>query len=438
MNYDPQTVSNVKMAEESLLSCFLMSPDTFNVVGDWFTQSDFYDSNNGEIFKAIKHLSDSGEVVDLISVAQQVKTLELKTHSAQILTQAGSSSSYEYYAKLVKEYATKRKLDEIGKVLSYQATGETKSEDLIKDLEQKLADLTATQKGGGEINTKEQVDEILENIKRLKDNPQDVTGITTGFGKLDMKLSGLHTSDLIILAARPARGKSAFALQLARNVAYAHHPVLFFSLEMGAEQLIQRLVASESKVDLGKIRSGRVTDIEVQALELGGDIIKTLPLYFNDKAGVQVKDIRSQLKLHNSRQEKIEFVIVDYLQLMAIGKNSNNMVQDVTEISRGLKMIAKEFNVPVLALSQLSRKVEERGGKPKLSDLRDSGSIEQDADIVMFLHADNPDEDSFGNKDIELLIEKHRNGSTGSLPLKFQGSKMTFCEVDESLDPANW
>lgn len=425
--------SNLKELEQSLLACFIMNPDTFNVVGDELTSKDFTDPRHGVIFESIKALSDGGEAIDLVTLNQRVKTSDLKVYLAEILGTIGSASNYQYYIKLVKEASIKRQLEEIGKGLAYQSTGDSKSEDLIQGLEQKLADLTATTKGGGEINTGEAVDEVIENVKRLKDNPQEVVGITTGFDRLDMKLSGLHSSDLLILAARPARGKSALALQLARNVALkAKVPTLFFSLEMGAEQLVQRLIASESKVELGKIRSGRVSDKEMEALGLGAEIIKVLPLYFNDKAGVQVKDIRSQIKLHNSKsKDKIGFIIVDYLQLMAIGKNTSSMVQEVTEISRGLKMIAKEFNVPVMALSQLSRNVESRGGKPKLSDLRDSGSIEQDADIVMFLHSETADEDPFGQKDIELLIEKHRNGSTGSIPLKFDGSKMTFLEIDE-------
>lgn len=427
----------MKEAEKSLLCCFLLTPDTFNAVGD-FTEKDFYDPNHGIIYKSIKDLMDAGSPVDMVSVSQTTKQPGIAMVLSDIMGATGSSSNYDYYAKLVKDYSARRQLNELGQVLSHQSVGDTRPEEMIQSIEQKIADITATTKGGGEIDTKEAVDEVVENVRRLKDNPQEVVGITTGFDKLDMKLSGLHSSDLIILAARPARGKSAFALQLARNVAFkAKVPTLFFSLEMGAEQLVQRLVASESKVELGKIRSGKVSDKEMEALDIGGSIIKVLPLYFNDKAGVQVKDIRSQIKLHNSKsKDKIGFIIIDYLQLMAIGngKGNDSMVQMVTEISRGLKMIAKEFNVPVLALSQLSRNVESRGGKPRLSDLRDSGSIEQDADIVMFLHAETADEDSFGQKDIELLIEKHRNGSTGSLSLKFDGAKMTFLEVEDIKD----
>jgi len=197
--------------------------------------------------------------------------------------------------------------------------------------------------------------------ENLLENPQDTTGISTGWGNLDRKTSGLHGTDLIILAARPAMGKSSFALQLARNIAVgANTPTFFFSLEMGAEQLIQRLVSCESKVELNKLKSGRISDIELQALELGAEIIKQSPLFFNDKAGMQLKDMRASIKSHNAKhKDKIGFVVVDYLQLMATGKNTSNMVTEVTEISRGLKMLAKDFNIPVLALSQLSRRLDD-------------------------------------------------------------------------------
>lgn len=438
MNYDPQTISNIKLAEDGLLSSFMMTPDTFSVVGDWFEQGDFYDPKNGEVFRAIKKLYDSGAAVDIVSIAQEVKTTELKVHAANILGALGSSSNYEYYAKLVKEYSTKRKLEDVGKNLAYQSLGETNSGELIDGLEKSIASLTSTVRGNDEVNTEAKIDEIIANIRHLKENPQDVTGISTGFSDLDMKTSGLHKTDLIVLAARPGIGKSALAMQISRNVAMKNHPVMFFSLEMGAEQLLGRLIASESKVNTNGIKSGRISDVELEAIEIGGKIIKSMPLYINDRAGIQVKDIRSQLKQHNSRKQKIEVIVVDYIQLMVGSGKKDDTVRQVTEITRGLKMIAKDFGVTVIALSQFSRDVEKRGGKPRLSDLRDSGSIEQDADIVFFLHTETTEEDSFGNRDVELIIGKHRNGSNGSLSLKFQGSKMTFCEVDKSLDPANW
>lgn len=429
---DQQTINKTKEVEVALVGSVLLNPDIYDLVRLEVKPEDFYDSKNVAVMQAVDKLYNEGKPIDIVSISQDLPDQAHKMHAVECLATVGSSVNHKYYSDLVKEYSRKRQLSLLAQTLELKSKdGGSDSMELIRSVESSLAEMTATERAGGQVVTEVVVDEVIDTVKRLRDSPRDVVGITTGFKSLDMKLSGLHPSDLLILAARPGRGKSAFALQLARNVAYhAKVPVLMFSLEMGAEQLVQRIIAAESKVSMTKIRSGQVNDIEMQALDLGGQVIKHLPLYFNDRAGIQVADIRSQLKLQNSTGEKIGFVIVDYLQLMAIGQGNTSMVQMVTEISRGLKMIAKEFNVPVLALSQLSRKVEERGGKPKLSDLRDSGSIEQDADIVMFLHSDTDEEDAFGGKQIELLVEKHRNGSTGSIEFNFDSAKMTFLEVD--------
>lgn len=428
---DQQTINKTREVEDALIGSILLNSDIYDLVRLDVKPGDFYDSKNQSIMQAIDKLYNDGQPIDIITVSQDLPA----DHKAQVvncLGLVGSSANHGYYSNAVKEYSRKRQLSLLAQTLDLKSKdGGSESLDLIRSVETALAEMTATERSGGEVNTHQVVDEVIDTVKRLRDSPKDVVGITTGFKSLDMKLSGLHPSDLIILAARPGRGKSAFALQLARNVAYhAKTPVLMFSLEMGAEQLVQRIISAESKVSMTKIRNGQVNEAEYQALDLGGQVIKKLPLYFNDRAGIQCADIRSQLKLHNSTGDKIGFVIVDYLQLMAIGQGNTSMVQMVTEISRGLKMIAKEFNVPVLALSQLSRAVEARGGKPRLSDLRDSGSIEQDADIVLFLHSETDEEDAFGGKAIELLVEKHRNGSTGSIDFNFDSAKMTFLEVD--------
>lgn len=439
-NEDQQKLQNILDAEAGLLSCFILNESAVNSVITDFSSSDFLEEKNQKVFNSINKLFTDGSPIDIVSISQQVKTKNLKEYVADLVSFVSTGTNFEYYAKLVKDNSTRRRLAELGSNIILQTSKDVELDQIFKELDSSLSNITSTTKGVGEVDTVKQVDEVIVNVKRLKDNPQEVVGLSTGFPKIDIKLAGLHKTDLLILAARPARGKSAFALQLARNVAFkSNTTTLFFSLEMGAEQLIQRLVASEAKVELSKIRSGKVSEKELEALSLGGEIIKNIPLYFNDKAGIQVKDIRSQIKSLNAKLDnKVGFVVVDYLQLMAIGKNTSSMVQEVTEISRGLKVIAKEFNIPVLALSQLSRNVESRGGRPRLSDLRDSGSIEQDADVVMFLHSENIEEDGFGQKEVELLIEKHRNGSTGSVSLKFDGAKMTFLEVDESLDPKNW
>jgi len=418
--------------ENYLLGCLLLQEQENDLVAD-----DFDDYKNRLVFNSIKVLMDSGEPVDIMTITSQLrKTDELsevgEEKLSDLISVVTSVSNYDFYYKRVKEQSRLRKLTDIANLALIQINGGLDSVKLISQLEDKLASLQSTEKSKGDVDTKSEIEEILANVKYLKANPQDTTGIPTGWDNLNRKTSGLHETDLIILAARPAIGKSSFALQLARNVAVeAKIPTLFFSLEMGAEQLIQRLISCESKVELNKLKSGKVSDMELQALELGGEIIRTAPLFFNDKAGIQLKDIRVAIKSHNARHtEKLGFIIVDYLQLMATGKNTSNMVSEVTEISRGLKMIAKDFNIPVLALSQLSRNVESRGGKPRLSDLRDSGSIEQDADIVMFLNSEAKEPDSYGGKDVQLIIAKHRNGACGELDFNFNAAKMNFIEVD--------
>lgn len=437
---DQQTINKTKDMEVALLGCVLMNSDIMDSIRQTLKPDDFYDGQHKTIYEAIEKLYSESKPIDMITVSQLLPDTAHKTLLADLLGSVGSSQAFQYYTDQVIEYSRKRKLADIGKTVDMQATDGKESKDIIRELEQSLADLTATERGGGEVDTHAVLDEIIENVKRLKDNPRDVIGMSTGWTALDMKLSGLHPTDLLILGARPGVGKSSFALQLARNVAYYNNaPVLMFSLEMGAEQLGKRILAAESKVSMTKIMSGHVNDAELEALELGTSLIKKMPIYFNDRAGLVLADIRSGIKLHNAKSDApIKFVIIDYLQLIDHIDKRKSSVQIITEISRGLKLLAKDLQIPVLALSQFSRDVEKRGGKPKLSDLRDSGSIEQDADIVMFLHSDSTEPDSSGGIEVELMVAKHRNGATGEILFNFNKAKMTFLEIDESMDPANW
>lgn len=428
---DQQTINKTREVEDALIGSILLNSDIYDLVRLDVKPGDFYDSKNQAIMQAIDKLYNDGQPIDIITVSQDLPS-DYKTQVASCLGLVGSSANHGYYSNAVKEYSRKRQLSILAQVLEAKAKdGASDSTDLINNVESALAEMTATERSGGEVNTQEVVDNIIENVKRLRDNPREVVGITTGFKSLDMKLSGLHNTDLLILAARPGCGKSSLAMQLSRNVAYeAKVPVLFFSLEMGADQLFQRLIASESKVSMTKIRSGHVNDAEMESLDMGSTIVKKIPLFINDRAAVTLQDIRSNIKVHNATGEKVGFVVVDYLQLMGTVKSYNNDNAKVSEISKGLKALAKDFNIPVLALAQLNREVEKRGGRPRLSDLRDSGSIEQDADIVMFIHSESDEPDAFGGKQVELVIEKHRNGATGSIDLNFDSAKMTFLEVD--------
>lgn len=429
MNSDNQTIQSTIDHEKQLIGCLLLNPENLSEVD--LTQDDFLDYNCSNTYSAIVKLVNQGDIVDLTSVNNIVNLPEFLVSCMSIVT---APSGYVYYSKIVKERSVLRKLHSITTNVSVKSgNAEQSPEELIEYINQSLAEIY-TDKTKDTLTSQEAVDIVMAGVHKKMLNPTDVTGVTTGFPSLDHILSGIHKTDLIILAARPARGKSAFALQLAKNVSlYGNMPVMFFSLEMGTEQLVQRLVASESKVSISALATGRIDENEKLALEIASKTIGFLPVFFNDKVGLKLKDIRRQIKAHNHRhKDPIGMIIIDYLQLMAIGGSGrDNMVQVVTEISRGLKMIAKEFDVCVLALSQLSRDVEKRGGKPKLSDLRDSGSIEQDSDVVMFLHSEGKEVDSYGNRGIELLIEKHRNGPTGSCFFNFKGSNMTFTETQD-------
>ena len=259
-------------------------------------------------------------------------------------------------------------------------------------------------------------------------------GVPSGFKDLDHKLSGFQPSDLIILAARPSVGKTSLALDFARNAAVKSGiPVAIFSLEMSKEQLVDRMLSAQSQVDGWKLRTAKLSlDEEFQRLQQGMHELMKAPIYVDDKAANSILNMRSTLRRLNS-DKPIGLIIVDYLQLMSTSKSYDNMVNQVTEISRSLKALAKEFNAPVIALSQLSRAVESRGGKPRLSDLRDSGSIEQDADVVMFIHREDKYGENTDRKNIvEILIEKHRNGPTGMVELYFDDKKTSFNSIEKS------
>lgn len=430
-----QLIENTKKLEFQLLARAMRDTESFEKVSEEIDTPDFLDVELGLIFKKTKELIDKGVDIDLTVVANELSNTPHVEKLIDVFTaDPGTSADIDYFITQVKSNSQRRRLISLGQELIVKNTQTNGNIDGIIDTISNVVSSLFTS-SDKEIKTSESIsNDVVEQVKKMRENPHGVVGIPIGFPTIDYHLSGLHKTDLIILAARPARGKSSFALQIAKNVAiYSKTPVMFFSLEMGADQLMQRILASESRVELGKMRSGRVTDVEMEAITAAQELISSVPLYFNDKGMVSIKDIRKQLKAFNSnaknRDNPIGLVIVDYLQLMAVGGGRENMVQAVTEISRGLKMIAKEFNVPVIALSQLSRGVEARGGEPRLSDLRDSGSIEQDADIVAFLHSEKTEDDSMGNKNLTFIVEKHRNGATFKQDLEFNGARMLFREI---------
>lgn len=408
------------------------SPEATKTGLEMVKDTDFFYPQYKEIYGVYKALHERGIEVSINNLGIELNETPLRSVFYDLFSDSGVGASIPYYANRIKSLAKKRELIKMAKDIIISNSNIESNVDLSVENVVNTISSMAVSAAEGMKTTSTVTEEVVQQIEKMRQNPSGVTGLATGFHSIDAKLSGLHKTDLIILAARPARGKSSFALQMAKNVAlYSKVPVMFFSLEMGSDQLLQRILASESRIPLNKMRSGEVSDQEMSAIHAAKDLISDMPLYFDDRGATSVKDIRKQVKSFNdSSKDKIGLIVVDYLQLMAIG-GKDNMVQAVTEISRGLKMLAKEFDVPVIALSQLSRSVESRGGEPRLSDLRDSGSIEQDADIVAFLHSESTEDNAYGEKNITFLVEKHRNGPTFKQNLEFNGSRMLFREVSD-------
>jgi len=308
-------------------------------------------------------------------------------------------------------------------------------EDVLDKAEKNVYEVTSSLISRSFIKIKDALGEAWERLDRLHKSDGKLRGVPTGFKELDAKLSGFQNSDLIIIAARPSMGKTSLALDIARKIAVSdNYPVAIFSLEMSSQQLVDRMLAADSNVDAWKLRTGKLTkDKEFDLIRESLDHLAKAPIFIDDQASNNILGMRSVAR-KLKRQHGLSLIIVDYLQLMAPtqSRGSDSMVQQVTEISRSLKHLARELDIPVIALSQLSRAVESRGGRPRLSDLRDSGSIEQDADVVMFIHRENLEDGSGKSNLAEILIEKHRNGPTGKVELNFNDKKATFQSVEKN------
>lgn len=427
------------LSEQALLGAILISPETIYDVLDTVTEKSFYVEKHRIIWQSIRELSEKREPIDMISLNNKLKSnnnLDIIggiKYLSDLSNSVSSVSNIKHYANIVRHKEILRDLILASGHIGEMSYAEEKDiAEVLEDAEKRIYDIT---KGNNNDNRLIPVEELIEDawkrIERLSDEGGGIRGVHTGFAGLDHKLSGFQKSDLIILAARPSVGKTSLALDFARTAAVKYNkPVALFSLEMSKEQLFDRLLAAQSRVDGWKLRTGKLsTDDDIERLQQGLSDLKSAPIFIDDTAGNTAMNMRGVLRRLKS-ENKVELVIVDYLQLMNTTKSYDSVVNQTTEISRSLKSLAKEFNVPVIALSQLSRNVEHRGGKPKLSDLRDSGSIEQDADVVMFIHREEKyGETNTKNNAVELLIEKHRNGPTGKVDLIFDDKKTSFVEA---------
>jgi len=430
-------------SEKAVLGSIMLRPISINEISDIVQEDSFYAEKHKIIFKAMMELSNNGEPIDLLSLSNYLQEKKLitkiggNTYLTEIVNTVPSSTNIKHYAGIVQKKYIQRNLIEAGDYISELGFNEEGEEidNILDKTEKKIFSVTSSPRSHKYLTLKETLSEAWERLEKLHESSSELRGIRTGFRDLDNLLAGLQKSDLIILAARPSMGKTALALDIARQTASLHNnAVAIFSLEMSSQQLVDRMIAAESRVNAWNLRTGRLTaDAEFSKIRDSLDKLSKAPIFIDDQAGNSINRIRSisrKLKL----EKNLSLIIVDYLQLMTTTKNYDSMVNQVTEISRSLKGLAKELNIPVLALSQLSRAVEARGGKPRLSDLRDSGSIEQDADVVMFIHREDKYKDNSDKPNIaEIMIEKHRNGPTGRTELYFDEKTTTFLTIEKNI-----
>jgi len=430
-------------AEKALLGSILIRSDVMLDVMDIIREESFYTTQHKIIWGTLFELHSKSKPIDLLSVSARLKEKEQldqaggMTYLTELINVVPSSTNANHYAEIVEKKHIMRDLLRAAERIT--GLGYDEEADLHEMLEKAEKEIFAvTNKRGAHkfIALKDTLHAAWDRFENLSKNTGELRGVPTGFADLDNKLAGFQKSDLIILAARPSMGKTTLALDIARKAAVNHKvPVAIFSLEMASNQLVDRMLAAESQVDAWKLRTGHNLSVEHDFKAIGEAIgrLSEAPIYIDDQAGNNILKMRAVAR-RLKNEKGLGLIIIDYLQLMipTNARANDNLVQQVTEISRSLKTLARELEVPVLALSQLSRAVEQRGGKPRLSDLRDSGSIEQDADVVMFIHREIDQEAGGRKEEAEILIEKHRNGPTGTVKLYFDQKKTTFLSVDKA------
>jgi len=437
MSPQPLTPPQDIDAEKSVLGSLLIDPEAIIKVADRLKPEHFYRGSHRKIYEAILALFDRREPADIVTVAgelskkKQLKETGGEKYLAELVEIVPTSVNVQTYAGLVTETALRRDLISISSQVNEDAYGgETSIKDLLEETEQKIFAMSQQHLSRYFVPVRDTLMVSFDRLEDLHKNKPGVRGIPTGFRDIDNRLSGLQDSNLVILAARPSQGKTSLALNIMQYAAlHQQQPVGFFSLESSREELVDRLLASQSGVDTWKITTGNVSEEDLHKIADAMGILADAPMFIDDTPGLSVMEMRTKAR-RLQLEQGVRLIVVDYLQL-AISRNLENRVQEVSEISQGLKNIARELNCPVLALSQLSRQVEQRGlHKPQLSDLRDSGSIEQDADVVMFLWKPMEDE-AESPEHTKLTISKHRNGPTGEVDLVFRGDLARFYSMEK-------
>lgn len=426
-------------AEQSVIGSMIMDREAIVAASEILTSEDFYNKQYGVLFDTMIELNDEGSPVDLVTLQNRLKEKDVPPEVSslefvrELITAVPTSANIKYYATIVSEKSVLRKLIRLNEEISNTCyAGKESLEFILEDTEKRVFQLVQKRSSGEFVPIRQVVMNAMDKIEKAARNKGSVTGIATGFTDLDYRTAGMQPSDLVLIAARPSMGKTAFALNIAQHVAFKlHQTVAIFSLEMSKEQLVNRMFSLESNVDAQKLRTGLLNDQEWERLIESAGVIGKSNLIIDDTPGISISELRSKCRKYKL-EHNLSMIMIDYLQLMTGSGRSDSRQQEISYISRSLKAVARELNVPVIALSQLSRAVEQRPDhRPMLSDLRESGAIEQDADVVMFIYRDdyyNHDTDKKGVS--EIIIAKQRNGPIGTVELAWLPEYTKFANLE--------
>lgn len=428
-------------AEQSVIGSMIMDREAITIASELICGDDFYGKQYGVLFDTMVELNDEGKPVDLITLQDRLKEKDVPPETCSLefigslITGVPTSANIKYYANIVAEKSTLRKLIRLNEEIANACyVGKDNLEVILEDTEKRVFELIQKRNTGDFVPIRQVVMNAMDKIEKASKNNGNVTGIATGFIDLDYRTAGMQPSDLILIAARPSMGKTAFVLNIAQHIAFKlNQTVAIFSLEMSKEQLVNRLFSLESRVDSQHLRTGNLSDAEWEKLIESAGVIGKSNLIIDDTPGISISELRSKCRKYKLEYD-LKIIIIDYLQLMSgSGRGTDSRQQEISDISRSLKALARELNVPVIALSQLSRAVEQRPDhRPMLSDLRESGAIEQDADVVMFIYRDD-----YYNKDTEkkgiaeINIAKQRNGPIGTIELVWLPDYTKFANLQK-------
>ena len=425
-------------AEQSVLGAILINKDSIGLVSEKIKPKDFYIDTNAKIFEAMLSLYEQGKPIDILTLTKTLKKQKADkveaSYLADLLNAVPSAANIEHYADIIQDDSTKRSLISLGSsIVEMGFMEEKEAEELLDKAEASVFAITQGHSIKGFIPIKDSLAESFDRIDELHKSGAGLRGVKTGFVDLDNILSGMQASNLLILAARPGQGKTAMVVNMAQHIAVVEKkPVGIFSLEMSQEELVDRLLVGQADVDAWRLKTGKLSEADFAKLSEAMGLLADAPIFIDDTPGISVSQIRTKAR-RLQLEHNMSIIIIDYLQLVDPGRHYDNRVQEVSIVSQGLKNLARELKIPVLAVSQLSRAVEHRGEKkPQLADLRESGAIEQDADVVMFLY--RPDAEISNIMQTKLSISKHRNGPMGEIDLLFRGDRIRFYSVERKRE----